>query len=61
MVATLLHILASFTKMADKKQAERSFIMVKPDGVQRGIVGEIIKRFENRGYKLVACKMCQVS
>ncbi|CAF1100594.1 unnamed protein product, partial [Didymodactylos carnosus] len=36
---------------------ERSFIMVKPDGVQRGIVGEIIKRFEQRGFKLVALKM----
>jgi len=31
--------------------------MVKPDGVQRGLVGEIIQRFEKRGYKLVAMKM----
>ncbi|KAL4229950.1 Nucleoside diphosphate kinase A [Mactra antiquata] len=60
MVATLLHILSYFSKMADAKE-ERTFIMVKPDGVQRGIVGEIIKRFENRGYKLVACKMCRPS
>ena len=37
--------------------AERTFIAVKPDGVQRGIVGEIIKRFENKGYQLVALKM----
>lgn len=35
---------------------ERSFIMVKPDGVHRGVVGEIIKRFEQRGYRLVAMK-----
>ncbi|XP_050029490.1 nucleoside diphosphate kinase-like [Dermacentor andersoni] len=35
---------------------ERTFIMVKPDGVQRGLVGDIIARFENRGYKLVALK-----
>lgn len=35
---------------------ERTFIMVKPDGVQRGLVGEVIARFENRGYKLVALK-----
>ncbi|KAB0795915.1 hypothetical protein PPYR_09976 [Photinus pyralis] len=35
---------------------ERSFIMVKPDGVQRGLVGEIIKRFEHKGFKLVAMK-----
>ncbi|XP_064479847.1 nucleoside diphosphate kinase-like [Ornithodoros turicata] len=38
---------------------ERSFIMVKPDGVQRGLVGEIIRRFEKRGYKLVALKLMQ--
>jgi len=31
--------------------------MVKPDGVQRGLVGEIIKRFEERGYKLVGLKL----
>ena len=35
---------------------ERTFIMIKPDGVQRGIVGEVIKRFEQRGFKLVAMK-----
>ncbi|KAF7965407.1 hypothetical protein HWV62_1567 [Athelia sp. TMB] len=31
--------------------------MVKPDGVQRGLVGEIISRFEKRGYKLIALKL----
>jgi nucleoside-diphosphate kinase len=31
--------------------------MVKPDGVQRGLVGEIIKRFEQKGYQLVALKL----
>ncbi|KAG9123062.1 nucleoside diphosphate kinase [Ceratobasidium sp. 392] len=36
---------------------ERSYIMVKPDGVQRGLVGEIIARFEKRGFKLVALKL----
>ena len=40
---------------------ERTFIMVKPDGVQRGLVGEIIKRFEQKGYKLVAMKMTHAS
>lgn len=35
---------------------ERTFIMVKPDGVQRGLVGEIIRRFEAKGFKLVALK-----
>lgn len=40
---------------------ERTFIMIKPDGVQRGLVGEIIRRFETKGFKLVALKMKQVS
>ena len=34
--------------------------MIKPDGVHRGIVGEIIKRFEQKGFKLVAMKFMQV-
>ena len=38
---------------------ERTFIMIKPDGVQRGIIGEIITRFERKGYKLVAMKMTE--
>ena len=40
---------------------ERSFIMVKHDGVQRGLVGEVIRRFENRGFKLLGIKYTQVS
>ncbi|PNY29287.1 Nucleoside diphosphate kinase [Tolypocladium capitatum] len=40
---------------------ERTFIAVKPDGVQRGLVGNIISRFENRGFKLVAMKLVQPS
>ncbi|TIB74272.1 hypothetical protein E3Q23_02744 [Wallemia mellicola] len=36
--------------------SERSFVMIKPDGVSRQIVGKIISRFEERGYKLVAVK-----
>lgn len=40
---------------------ERTFIMVKPDGVQRGIVGKIIKKFEQKGFKLVALKFMWVS
>ena len=39
-----------------KEGRERSFIMIKPDGVQRGLVGEIIKRFEQKGFKLVAIR-----
>ncbi|CAM9096178.1 unnamed protein product [Phaeothamnion confervicola] len=36
---------------------ERTFIAIKPDGVQRALVGEVISRFEKKGYKLVAMKM----
>ena len=36
---------------------ERTYIMVKPDGVQRGLVGEIVARFERRGYQLAGMKM----
>lgn len=38
---------------------EKTFVMIKPDGVKRGLVGEIIKRIEQRGLKLVACAMVQ--
>ncbi len=40
---------------------QRTFIAVKPDGVKRGLVGEIIKRFENRGFKLIGLKMLDVT
>jgi nucleoside-diphosphate kinase len=36
---------------------ERTFVMVKPDGVQRGLVGEIIGRIERKGFKIAAMKM----
>lgn len=36
---------------------ERTFVMVKPDGVGRGLVGECIQRFERRGLKLIGLKM----
>ncbi len=40
---------------------ERTFVMVKPDGIQKGLVGECIKRFEQRGLKLAGLKMLKVS
>jgi nucleoside-diphosphate kinase len=40
---------------------ERTLVIVKPDGVQRGLLGEIVQRFEKRGFRLVAMKMLQVS
>ncbi|MCL5410708.1 MAG: nucleoside-diphosphate kinase [Patescibacteria group bacterium] len=45
-------------KELDRNMAiERTFVMVKPDGVQRGLIGEIIARFEKRGLKIVGLKM----
>ncbi|AFZ28978.1 nucleoside diphosphate kinase [Gloeocapsa sp. PCC 7428] len=40
---------------------ERTFLAIKPDGVQRGLVGEIISRFEVKGFTLVGLKFMQVS
>merc|ERR1712007_260978 len=48
-----------FAKMSPN--AERTYLMIKPDGVQRGLVGDIIKRFEQKGFKLVALKFLQPS
>ncbi len=40
---------------------EQTLVLVKPDGVQRGLIGEVISRLERRGLKLVAAKFLQVS
>ncbi len=40
---------------------ERTFVMIKPDAVQRGLIGEIIARLERKGLKIVAMKMLHVS
>lgn len=46
----------------DKKneQKERTFLMLKPDAVHRGLIADIIKRFEQKGFKLVAMKFTKV-
>jgi nucleoside-diphosphate kinase len=46
---------------AERARRERTYIMIKPDGVQRGLVGEIIQRFERKGFQLVAMKVMQPS
>merc|ERR1712002_802642 len=51
-VTDIKKIIPSTTTMA----TERTFIMIKPDGVARNLVAKIITRFEQRGYKLVAMK-----
>lgn len=40
---------------------EQTLILVKPDGVQRGLIGQIISRFENRGLKLVGLKFIHMT
>lgn len=42
-------------------EKQRTFVMIKPDGVQRGFIGEIINRFEKKGLKIVAMKMVSVN
>ncbi|KAF3628820.1 Nucleoside diphosphate kinase 2, chloroplastic [Capsicum annuum] len=45
--------------VASMEEVEQSYIMIKPDGVQRGLVGEIISRFERKGFKLTGLKLFQ--
>lgn len=40
---------------------ERTFIALKPDAVQRGLIGEILQRFERKGFQLIGLKLMQVS
>ncbi|HZW69058.1 MAG TPA: nucleoside-diphosphate kinase [Pseudogracilibacillus sp.] len=40
---------------------QKTFIMVKPDGVQRNVIGEVVRRFEQKGFKLAGAKLMQVS
>ena len=40
---------------------ERTFVAIKPDGVKRGIIGRVIERFEDKGFKIVAMKLLQVT
>ncbi|MCZ6680056.1 MAG: nucleoside-diphosphate kinase [Candidatus Poribacteria bacterium] len=41
-------------------EQERTLVLIKPDGVQRGLIGEIIDRFERKGLKLVGLKLLQL-
>ncbi|HKI58083.1 MAG TPA: nucleoside-diphosphate kinase [Trueperaceae bacterium] len=40
---------------------ERTFAMVKPDGVRRGLVGEVVRRLESKGFRIVGMKLIHVS
>lgn len=47
--------------MSQAVSMEQTYIMIKPDGVQRGLVAEIIKRFEQKGFHMRALKMTNVT
>jgi nucleoside-diphosphate kinase len=55
------HVPNGVGKRRDNDVMERTLIIIKPDGVKRGLVGEIISRFEKRGLKVVALKMTWLS
>jgi nucleoside-diphosphate kinase len=40
---------------------EKTFLMIKPEGVEKGLIGEVISRFERRGFKIVGLKLSKIS
>ena len=64
MLGLLLALVAALSlgdALVLRMNMERTYIMVKPDGVQRAVVGNIISRFEDKGYQLQALKMTSPS
>ncbi|XP_049323620.1 nucleoside diphosphate kinase 3 isoform X2 [Astyanax mexicanus] len=61
MICLFLSLFAYMFKTGWTGVNERTFLAVKPDGVQRKLVGEIIRRFERKGFKLVGMKLLQAS
>ncbi|XP_013862322.1 nucleoside diphosphate kinase 3 [Austrofundulus limnaeus] len=61
MIFLFMSMFAHFFQSGWTGVNERSFVAVKPDGVQRRLVGEIVRRFEKRGFKLVGLKLVQAS
>lgn len=61
MICLFLSIFAQVFQSGWTGLNERTFIAVKPDGVQRRLVGEIVRRFEKKGFKLVGLKLTQAS
>ncbi|KAG8557792.1 hypothetical protein GDO81_016729 [Engystomops pustulosus] len=61
MICLVLTIFAHIFPSAWTGVNERTFLAIKPDGYQRRLVGEIIKRFERKGFRLVAMKLIQAS
>ncbi|XP_062036700.1 nucleoside diphosphate kinase 3 isoform X1 [Lepus europaeus] len=61
MICVVLALFAHLFPAAGTGAHERTFLAVKPDGVQRRLVGEVVRRFERKGFKLVALKLVQAS
>ncbi|XP_007499424.1 nucleoside diphosphate kinase 3 isoform X3 [Monodelphis domestica] len=61
MICLVLTIFANIFPSAWTGLNERTFLAIKPDGFQRRLVGEIIRRFEKKGFKLVGLKLVQAS
>ncbi|GCL72024.1 nucleoside-diphosphate kinase [Paenibacillus sp. JMULE4] len=40
---------------------EKTFLMIKPDGVQRQLIGKIVQRFEDKGFQLIGAKLIQIT
>jgi nucleoside-diphosphate kinase len=51
---------SAFQQVVKEEFMERTLVIVKPDGVQRGLTGEIIRRFERRGLRIGAMKLMQI-
>lgn len=60
MVVGILMAMYASLSAAVQERRERTFVIVKPDGVQRGLIGKVVSRFEKNGFKLVAMKFLQV-
>ncbi|XP_029857710.1 nucleoside diphosphate kinase 3 isoform X2 [Aquila chrysaetos chrysaetos] len=61
MICLVLGLFAGLFQSACGGANERTFVAIKPDGVQRHLVGEIIRRFERKGLQLVGLKLLQAS
>jgi nucleoside-diphosphate kinase len=57
----LIQFYASILTLFWRKIVEKTLVLVKPDGVQRGLIGEVILRLERRGLRLIAAKFMNVS
>ncbi|KAM7291542.1 nucleoside diphosphate kinase B-like [Ixodes scapularis] len=61
MVVGILMAMYASPSAAVQERRERTFMIVKPDGVQRGLIGKVVSRLEKTGFKLVAMKFLQAA